>query len=219
MSSSGRAGNGRADRKKPFRRRNSDAWQNGDSSGRISDGDSHSDRSQAGASVKGNNHYYKKSGEVRGDRVSFTERPRWIPPRANTDPLPVSECLWCGKPIRDISTAIADKDTGGPVHFDCVAARTAFGEKLEKGESVAYIGAGRFGIVSFGNVGAPSRFSPSGSSQNTGKPDTSKPENHSEVHDHTLANRGFTIRKIIEWENKDKRAEWRSVICDHYSVT
>jgi hypothetical protein len=29
----------------------------------------------------------------------------------------------------------------------------------------------------------------------------------------------FTIKKIIEWEDKDKRAEWRGVIADHYSVT
>jgi hypothetical protein len=214
MSSSGRAGNGRADRKKQFKRRDNDALQEGDYSGRTTGGESRSGRGQAGFSVKGNNNFYKKSGEVRGDRVSFVERPKWIPPKANTEPLPVSECLWCGKPIRDISSAIADKDTGAPVHFDCVTTRIAFGEKLEKGDTIAYIGAGRFGIVNFGSAGAPSRFSLDGSSQ-----DSVKSENHSEVQNHTTANRGFIIKKIIEWENKDKRAEWRSVICDHYSVT
>ena len=213
MSSSGRAGNGRADRKKQLKRRDNDAWQDGDYSGRASGGEPRSGRGQTGAHVKGNN-YYKKGGEVRGDRVSFVERPKWIPPKANTEPLPVSECLWCGKPIRDISSAIADKDTGAPVHFDCVAARIAFGEKLEKGDTIAYIGAGRFGIVSFGSSGASSRFSPDDSSHDSGKS-----ENPSEAQNHPIANRGFTIKKIIEWENKDKRAEWRSVICDHYSVT
>jgi hypothetical protein len=215
MSSSGRAGNGRADRKKQFKRRDNDAWQEVDYSGRTSGGDSRSGRSQAGSPIKGNNNNFnKKGGEVRGDRSPYSERPRWIPPKTNTEPLPVSECLWCGKPIRDISTAIADKDSGAPVHFDCVAARIAFGEKLEKGDSVAYIGAGRFGIVSFGSAGAPSRFSPDGPSRDSGKSESS-----SEVKDYSPANRGFTIKKIIEWENKDKRAEWRSVICDHYSVT
>jgi len=217
MSSNGRAGNGRADRKKPFKRRDNDAWQDGDYSGRASGNDARSGRNQTGISLtlKGNNNYYKKSGEaVRGDRVSFAERPKWIPPKINTEPLPISDCLWCGKPIRDISSAIADKDTGGPVHFDCVAARITFGEKLEKGDSVVYIGAGRFGVVNFGNTGAPPRNSPDGSSQDSGKP-----ENHSEAQDGSLVNRGFTIKKIIEWENKDKRAEWRSAICDHYSVT
>jgi hypothetical protein len=29
----------------------------------------------------------------------------------------------------------------------------------------------------------------------------------------------FSIKKIFEWEDKEKRAEWRSVIADHYSVT
>ena len=108
----------------------------------------------------------------------------------STDPLPVSDCPCCGKPIRDISSAIADKYTGNPVHFDCVTARIATGERLEKGDIVAYIGGGRFGIVSFGNSGAS----------------------------HTT-DRNFTIKKVIEWENKDKRAEWRSEISDHYSVT
>jgi hypothetical protein len=214
MSSNGRAGNGRADKRKPFKRRDNDAWQEGEFSGRASAGDPRPGRNQAGASAKGNNNsYYRKSGEaVRGDRVSFGERPKWIPPKANSEPLPVAECFWCGKPIRDISSAIADKDTGGPVHFDCVAARITFGEKLEKGDSVVYIGAGRFGIVNFGSSSVSPRYD--GSSQDSGKS-----ENPSEVQDNSPGNRGFTIKKIIEWENKDKRAEWRWAICEHYSVT
>jgi hypothetical protein len=84
---------------------------------------------------------------------------------------------------------MTDRDTGLPVHFDCVAARIVREEKLEKGDTVTYIGGGRFGVVCFG-----SRI-PGGD----GKP--------------------FTIKKIIEWENKDNRAEWRSTISDHYSVT
>jgi hypothetical protein len=109
----------------------------------------------------------------------------------NTDPLPVSVCPWCGKPIRDISSAIADKDTGVPVHFDCVASRITFGEKLEKGETVAYIGGGRFGVICFNSQGAANNKTES---------------------------RNFTIRKIIEWENKETRAEWRSAISDQYTI-
>jgi hypothetical protein len=100
-------------------------------------------------------------------------------------------------------SAIADKDSGVPVHFDCVSARIAFGEKLEKGESIAYIGGGRFGIVSFGN-----------SAGKTGMPQESRQDRSS-----PQAGRDFTIRKIIEWEKMDKRAEWRSLICEHFSVT
>jgi len=89
---------------------------------------------------------------------------------------------------------MTDKDTGAPVHFECVTARIAGGENLEKGEVLTYIGGGRFGIVSFGYSG-----------ESTG-------ESHPVGHD-------FKIKKIIEWENMDKRAEWRSVICEHFSIT
>jgi hypothetical protein len=86
---------------------------------------------------------------------------------------------------------MTDKETGLPVHFDCVAAKIAQEEKLEKGDTVTYIGGGRFGIVCFGS-GIPARGG---------------------------EGRTFKIKKIIEWENKDDRAEWRSTISDHYSVT
>jgi hypothetical protein len=169
MSSGGKAGNGRGNnRKRQHRRRDRESdWQRGSNS-------------------------QGRSESIRGERVSFIERPKWIPPKASNDPLPVSVCPWCGKPIRDISSAIADKDTGVPVHFDCVTARIAFGERLEKGETVAYIGGGRFGIVCFGSQGIS--------------------QNRNEFRD-------FTIKKIIEWENKEKRAEWRSLICEHFSIT
>jgi hypothetical protein len=29
----------------------------------------------------------------------------------------------------------------------------------------------------------------------------------------------FTIKKIIEWENKDERAPWRRIVAEHYSNT
>jgi hypothetical protein len=141
----------------------------------------------------------------------FIDRPKWIPPKLNTDPLPVPDCPWCGKPIRDISQAIADKDSGVPVHFDCVAARIAEGEILEKGDAVTYIGGGRFGIVSFGASGVPSKDSPAGGGNNrAGGQRFGQPPQ---------TNRDFKIKKIIEWENKDRRAEWRSEVCDHYSIT
>ena len=191
MSNGGKAGNGRVNKKRPFRRRDKDSWQEKEPSGQTSGGDPRSNRVQTGNSTKGNNPHHKRGNEtVRGEKAPHVERPKWLPPKQNTDPLPASDCLWCGKPIRDISSAIADKDTGNPVHFDCVAARIAFGEKLEKGDTIAYIGGGRFAVVNFGTPGAS-----------------------------LAAERNFAIKKIIEWENKDKRADWRTVISEHYSVT
>jgi hypothetical protein len=31
--------------------------------------------------------------------------------------------------------------------------------------------------------------------------------------------RGFTIKKIIEWEDKENRADWRTTIAGHFSIT
>jgi hypothetical protein len=130
----------------------------------------------------------RKNDHPRFDRSRgvIHERPKWAPPQQLTDPLPVPDCPWCGKPIKDITSAIADKDSGAPLHFDCVIARLSEQEHLEQGENIAYIGGGRFGIVYYAYP------------QDT---------------------RSFTIKKILEWENKDSRAEWRGNISDHYSIT
>jgi hypothetical protein len=120
------------------------------------------------------------------------ERPRWTPPKLSTGPLPAPECPWCGKPIKDLSAAITDKHSGQPVHFDCVLARLAGEENLERGDELSYIGGGRFGIVQF-----------------SGGPDAQKKGEA----------RRFIIKKIFEWEDKENRAEWRQSISDYYSVT
>jgi hypothetical protein len=85
--------------------------------------------------------------------------------------------------------ALTDVGSGEPIHFDCVIAELAEHETLEEGDRISYIGGGRFGIVHFAN------------------PDSRRDAGN------------FTIKKIIEWENKENRAEWRGVIADHYSIT
>jgi hypothetical protein len=162
--SSGRGGN---NRRKPFKRRdrNNDHWQ---------------DNSPRGGKQAAD------SGRLAKTQGGFYERPRWTPPALSTDPLPAPDCPYCGKPISDISAAMTDKNTGEPVHFDCVINRIAGGEMLEPGDTVSYIGGGRFGVVHFN--------------------DSRDPQN-------------FRIKKILEWENKENRAEWRRSISDHYSVT
>jgi hypothetical protein len=67
-----------------------------------------------------------------------------------------------------------------------VIAKLGEHEFLEKGEAIAYIGGGRFGVVCF---------------------------------NHTPNSQNFTIKRILEWENKENRAEWRKTIADHYSIT
>jgi hypothetical protein len=84
---------------------------------------------------------------------------------------------------------LTDKQTGNPIHFDCVVAELSKHENLEEGDVLSYIGGGRFGIVHFNH---------SGRRGETG---------------------GFTVKKILEWEDKENRAEWRNLIADHYSIT
>jgi hypothetical protein len=126
----------------------------------------------------------RRGGEK--NRPGFHDRPRWTPPQRPAGPLPSPDCPYCGKPIQDISQAIADRASGTPVHFDCVVARITEAETLESGDSVTYIGGGRFGIVHFSDPGD---------------------------------SRQFRIKKILEWENRENRPEWRGDISDHYSLT
>jgi hypothetical protein len=164
MSGSGKGGN---NRRRPFKRRERehDPWQDASSGGIKRRGD--------------------KPRPEKGQGAGF-ERPRWTPVKISSEPLPVPDCPWCGKPIKDITMAITDKNTGQAVHFDCIIAKIAEMERPEGGDVVTYIGGGRFGIVRFQNPQDP---------------------------------KSFSIKKILEWEDKENRAEWRKNIADHFSVT
>jgi len=78
------------------------------------------------------------------------EHPRWIQPKPHIDAAPAPECPYCGKPIKDLSLAISDKNSDKAVHFDCIIARLSQGENLEPGDVISYLGGGRFGVVHFG---------------------------------------------------------------------
>jgi hypothetical protein len=88
--------------------------------------------------------------------------------------------------VKELGAAITDKFTGIPAHFDCVMAKLAENEHLGSGDSVAYIGGGRFGIV-----------------------------HHSNVRDKKIV----SIKKIIDWEDQNNRAEWRKSVADRFSAT
>ena len=79
------------------------------------------------------------------------ERSRWSAPVLPVNPITTPDCHWCKKPITDITTAISDKETGFPVHFDCVLESISGSEKLENNDTICYIGGGRFGVVHYNN--------------------------------------------------------------------
>ena len=63
----------------------------------------------------------------------------------------VFECPLCGKKIEDVASAMIDKQSGKPAHFECVMSEVSKRERLSQNQKIAYIGAGRFGIVSYAN--------------------------------------------------------------------
>ena len=91
-------------------------------------------------------------GKFEKNRLSLHERPRWTAPVLPINPITTPDCPWCGKQIKDITTAISDRDTGLPVHFDCVLSRIAEMENLDANDNVCYIGGGRFGIIHYNNL-------------------------------------------------------------------
>ena len=93
-------------------------------------------------------------------------------------------CPKCGQPITDVSSAITDKESGKPAHFDCILNQVKQTEQVGENEKIAYIGQGRFAVIYYENP---------------------RDQRH------------FTIKKIIEWEERDKKPEWRSELSGLYS--
>ena len=56
-------------------------------------------------------------------------------------------CPACGNAIEDLSSAIVDKVSGQPMHFDCALKKLSETESLSANQSVAYIGQGRFAVI------------------------------------------------------------------------
>jgi len=172
MSGSGRGGDSRGNRRKPFNRRDRENQsQNRDSP--------KNEKKTVDFSMEGSGKFEKKRG-------GFVERPKWVPPKPPALSLPPVSCAWCGKPIKEMSTAMSEPVSGKPVHFECAISRITEEETLERDDTVSYIGGGRFGIIHYNNP-----------------PDI----------------RDFKIRKILEWENKENRSEWRVAISDYFTIT
>ena len=136
MNGSGRGGN---NRRKPPKRR---GWEN--SQQRPRDPPKGGGKKAADFSPIGDGKLEKKRGLQ-------NERPKWTPPKLPALSLPEAACAWCDEPVKDMATAISDPSTGKPVHFDCVVNRIAGREPLETGDTVSYIGGGRFGIIHYNN--------------------------------------------------------------------
>lgn len=93
-------------------------------------------------------------------------------------------CVKCEKRIEELSSALADRASGMPIHFDCALEELQQRERLGENQQITYIGQGRFAVVSFPDAR-----------------DTKK----------------FSIVRIIEWESRDTKFDWRQEIASMYS--
>lgn len=67
-------------------------------------------------------------------------------------------CPICGKRVEEIESAVTDKQSGLPAHFDCITNRLAEMEHLKDGENVVYIGQGTFAVMRYDNKDDPKMF-------------------------------------------------------------
>ena len=58
-------------------------------------------------------------------------------------------CPHCKQPVDDLTSAIPDKASGEPMHFDCALEILSQSESLTGSDKIVYIGQGRFGVVAF----------------------------------------------------------------------
>ncbi|MDR0552031.1 MAG: hypothetical protein LBG72_08465 [Spirochaetaceae bacterium] len=100
--------------------------------------------------------YHRRQEGMQRDRGKFDKtkgvwaaRPKWTPVAMLEDALPVPQCPICGKPITELSSAFSDKMSGEAVHFECARESAGRSAALSPGDTVAYIGAGRFAVVNY----------------------------------------------------------------------
>ncbi len=122
---------------------------------------------------KKNNHYNNWNNNKKKNQQSEKDRKVAFVPKFHKSKKDIEEqveairkfktkeviCSKCGQPIRDLSSAIADKETGAPVHFDCVLQQLKNEEKLGPNERMTYIGQGRFAVLYFENIHDTKHFS------------------------------------------------------------
>ena len=58
-------------------------------------------------------------------------------------------CPVCGKDIEEMASAVDDKASGKPAHFDCILDQLQKTETLGENEKIAYIGQGRFALLRY----------------------------------------------------------------------
>ena len=71
----------------------------------------------------------------------------------------VCTCEICGEAITDLASAVNNKGSGNPVHFDCVLNKLSEQENPGPNDKITYIGNGKFAVLHFDNVHDMRHFS------------------------------------------------------------
>lgn len=72
--------------------------------------------------------------------------------------LPTPDCPICGKPVRELASALTHRASRQPAHFDCIVRELRDSTEIAPQEKLCYLGAGSFGILEFRLPGGPSKF-------------------------------------------------------------
>ena len=125
--------------------------------GGVPETDGHYGRQNGAAQNQGGRGLQKAGKKQEKNVKELNARPKWKATKPRSDPIPTPLCAHCKEPIKELAAAIMDKD-GEAIHFECAQKRIAAMESLGKGDTVTYIGGGRFGIVCFDNPQVPRKF-------------------------------------------------------------
>jgi len=92
-------------------------------------------------------------------RQAQSQRERRFEPEPIPAPvLPTPVCPKCGEAIQDVTSALTDRDSGTPIHFDCALKFLQGAENVGEKEKIVYIGQGRFAVMEFENPTDTKKF-------------------------------------------------------------
>jgi hypothetical protein len=99
----------------------------------------------------------RAGGPGQGGR-SGPARPAEQRPQRREPPLVFPDCPLCGKPVRELSSALTHRVSRQPAHFDCIVRELRDSTEIGPEEKLCYLGGGSFGVLEFRPAGAASRF-------------------------------------------------------------
>jgi hypothetical protein len=130
------------------------------------DGNQRRDPSPRGERSQRRSAQQRESQRPGGQRRSGRQAARGPAPRGPAEeaavrpavPLVVPDCPICGKPVRELASALTHRLSRQPAHFDCIVKELRESNEIAPQEKLCYLGGGCFGILEFRPPGGPSRF-------------------------------------------------------------